>query len=193
MKALYSSLIGNNGVITVFALFFFIFGVIIFSIGLNEVKNSLLAQKWKKTQGKIMKSEIIRDFSGGGGGTHGVGVGHASVKYIVQTEYLYRISSQEYIGNRHTFTKLTFDDYETANILLSSYPVGKIVDVFYSPNDPQQSVLDTSVQKNSFYVIFVGGVFMFLAAGIYFLNRCSCLWTVPPTQNTALNTQTDQN
>jgi len=168
MRVLHSFFAERNAVLVFIALCFFIFGTVAIFLGLKEVQASLFAQKhWKKTQGKIMTSKIEHSYR------QRQITRPVSVSYVIYAKYSFIVSGQEYVGNRLTFAKnsRSYHNYVEANSMLALLSAGKTVDVYFSPKDPRQSVLDTSIQTKSYILILFGLVFMGVAISAYFFSR----------------------
>ena len=114
-----------------------------------------------------MKSKVEQGT--GGSGSTNRGRSNTSVRFKILVEYSYTVSNQEYIGNRRNFSDSTLiNGREAANKIAESLPVDGIVNVYYSPNNPEQSVLDPSFQSGSVGLCLFGLVFVFLSFSIFF-------------------------
>lgn len=159
----------QNAGLTIAASLFFIFGILVFCIAISEIQRSLFAGNWHKTQGKILKSEVVAG-TGGGGGTRGRSKPVGRYKIIV--EYSYVVSGHEYIGNRRTFSDSTLiNNIDDANMIAESFPVDSNVDVYFSPTNPDQAVLDASLQKGSTGICVFGLILVLVSIAIFIPAR----------------------
>ena len=62
--------------------------------------------------------------------------------YFGDVEYSYRVGATDYHGNRLSFNRVHLGVKDAWQRVLDSYPVGKVVAVYYDPADPELSVLE---------------------------------------------------
>ena len=166
MSRFFSFFKGRSKVFTVIVFLFFSFGLLVICLGIFEMQSSLFAKNWHKTQGKILKSKVEPAVKGG---STNRGRNNVSVRFKILVEYSYVVSNQKYIGNRRNFSdSVLINEREAANKIVESLPVDGIVDVYYSPNNPEQSVLDPSFQNGSVGLCIFGLVFVLLSFSIFF-------------------------
>jgi hypothetical protein len=162
----------------VFAFLLSLFGIALFFIGLSEGQEYFFAQNWEKTHGVITRSEIVRDVS------RGPAMGTTRVVYFIRIEYSYYVLGSKHIGNRRTFSNAAISDSALAQNVFDSLQENTKVGVFYSPNDPTKSVLDRSVQVESFYIAIIGIAIIFIAISIFcskYKRHKKALPTMPQT------------
>jgi hypothetical protein len=92
---------------------------------------------YKTTSGEVVSSTVVYK-SGLGGSWH------------FEIAYRYTVLGREFSSNKvhylNTGESLS-DDY--ARSYVKKYPVGKVVTVFYNPDQPQQAVLEPDKRSNS--------------------------------------------
>ena len=106
---------------------------------------------WRSSEGKIVSSDVITDYSGG----------YRSSNRTYKADILY-----EYQVGRTTYThdkicvggQLQVSWGNKAEDYCQKYPEGKTVQVFYNPDDPQDACLERR-EETSLFVKLVGGVF----------------------------------
>jgi hypothetical protein len=149
-----------------------------FSLGkeISPLVQSVLSRGWTKTEGKIIRTfTSTKSVPCGGRSSRGC------VEYAPNVVYLYRVGDTEYQGERINFSAVnTFDSAEASDDYLNYYQ-NKTVEVFYNPNNFQESTLSQEyVYKfNDYYAgcccgsvgIFFGTLFWFSAKDLVKLFR----------------------
>ncbi|MRR39066.1 DUF3592 domain-containing protein [bacterium] len=90
--------------------------------------------------------------------------GPDTTEFIPHVRYAYTVLGREYTSNRISFAPLTTNQ-SPAEQILSRYPAGATVMVYYNPAQPDQAVLERS--GGSLWVSLVIGILM-IVAGIYY-------------------------
>ena len=113
------------------------------------------SKKWPSVQGTVLESRVIerKNFS-----TKRAVATHSTI-YEAHILYGYKVGNRSYTSNRICFGPPD----EGAGELVKKYPVGKVVRVYYDPNDPGNSVLEPG-SKTSGNLILIGlgiGVLLF--------------------------------
>lgn len=140
----------------IIGLILFVMGSIFFIIGFRR---SRLVNRWKKTSGIIVKKEININISLSKiiSGDSFVSKGpdyHPTVQYTVD-------------GVQHEYTSNVHQQ--------PGIPIGKEVEVRFNPDNPEQAIINTFVQRGSIFTL-IGGILLsmslilfIVAATIYFV------------------------
>ena len=101
---------------------------------------SILSRSWSKTEGKITKTYTsTKSISAGSSKTS-----RSATVYVPNVNYLFQVENETFTGARINFTgeeKHFRLPEESKEYLDSFYQVNKNVEVFYNPNNPQESTL----------------------------------------------------
>jgi len=142
--------------------FFFtrIFPLIFISIGagvtffgtqsLVKAKDSL---DWPSTQGKVIKSEVKSHHSSGSGSS-------SSTTYHANILYEFSVEKTIFSG-----TRVAYGDYGSSNSshargIVSRYPKGKIVNVYYMAEKPEECLLEPGLKLQSWFLPGFGLIFL---------------------------------
>jgi len=141
--------------------FFFIcvgVGAFVIYSGIKDIIHTKVSLDWPHTSGKIVSSSV--EASQGSTGT-GRSAWHADI------EYEYTVNSQSFINYRVSFGDYGSSDKSHAQGMVSRYPVGITVAVYYQPDDPGESILEPAGTKTGIMLkLVVGSVFLFLGVFI---------------------------
>jgi hypothetical protein len=154
-----------NLLVRLFSLVFIVigFGTLIYMERMRrQQKNSL---SWRPTQGRILSSEVKKEYlrSGRGPGNSGT-MGDITV-YRPRVEYSYEYHGTSYQSKRIITVDINWPKKE-AEAVVSRYPAEASVTVWVNPENPYQAVLERGVRnyKMKFTWAFIIG-FSFLVAG----------------------------
>ncbi len=100
---------------------------------IQEIDDS---RTWPSVPGTIVASGISTstDTNRGRPGSH-------ATEYDVGLRYDYVVDGMPYTGNRIAIRGTSYSSPSSAQRELQRYPVGQTVNVYYNPQDPEQSVL----------------------------------------------------
>lgn len=131
---------------SVFTIIGIVAGLVFGKPMLDEAKAS---EHWPQTQGEIIESEL--ETSRGDNGT----------MYGAHVVYRYSLDGGEFESDRIWFG----GDYSTSNRsemfeVVKQYPVGQAVTVYYSPDQPSESVLMPGAYTSSYILFAIGMVFL---------------------------------
>jgi len=143
----------------VLAVVFTAVGVLFALLGLNMLEKAKESLDWPTTTGTVTLSEVRESTRTSGTGSNR----KKHVDHKAHVEYSYQVQRETYAGSRISFNPPN----EGAGQITSRYPVGKQIQVYYSPDEPQESVLEPGVAKTSYLFIGFGGLFALL--GLSFL------------------------
>ena len=128
-----------------FGLVFLVLGVIFLIVGLVATKRAKAAQFWPSMPGTVVRSEIVRHDDTDSDGS-------SSVSYEPVVEYDYAVMGQPFTGKRIGYGANKFN-YKKAAEIAARYPVGAQPAVYYNPDKPKDSVLETSGAGGKLFVI----------------------------------------
>ncbi len=118
------------------------------------------ARRWPSAHGRITRSES--GFQTGDSDSAPEG------KLVARIAYEFTANGRTYAGTRVDLGENTSPDYVPA--ILARYPVGKLVEVFYDPKDPQKAVLERGVPGfvASGLIAFIGILGFFAGVALIF-------------------------
>ncbi len=141
---------GNKWTAEIVCTAFVLAGAVLFIYGLVEMNRAGKSRDWPSVKGKVV---YMAPDSGSG--------------YDVM--YTYDIGGQTFKSNNLDFSHLSNRD-DTRRVV-RQYPEGKIVDVYYDPNDPEISVLEPGFRPGMYSMPGFGLCFALAAIGFLFLDR----------------------
>jgi len=132
--------------------------VILIYIG-SDILKAQKSRSWPTASGTVqdsgMESHQSRDEDGDIKTTYGATI-----------QYKYTVDGQEFVGDRRTFSNVRTSSVRNTEKILERYPLGSSVDVFYDPDDPSSSVLETGVGAATYILLLVPiGFLVFGIAG----------------------------
>ena len=133
-------------------------GIVIALFTYSAYKTSLESKDWPTVDGVIIKSEVEQQTSTSGEGANK----KTTVKSYPKIAYQYQISGQPYEGTKISFSSSSGN----ANQIVSRYPKGKTVRVFYNPAKPKQAVLVPGNSGLNYVPFIFAGVFILLGVGM---------------------------
>jgi len=150
----------NNGPFAKFfvGVIFCIVGFMFFHfVAADGMKNGKASLNWPYTQGQIVKSKVHSYIKSDSDGSRRMYEPIIQTKYIINNEIKYtskinvagRVSSSSSTGARNTVNK---------------YTVGKIVNVYYNPEDITYAILETGVPTLTYATYYGSIVFMAIGA-----------------------------
>ena len=117
-------------------------------------KESARAAAWPVTQGQVVASEVDSFITSSENGNRTV------TMYQPLVEYRYEVKGQSYRGIKLSLGAVAASSNRTAaEQQLALYPVGKLVNVHYDPENPSNATLDTRFAKGGCLLIFSAGLF----------------------------------
>jgi hypothetical protein len=121
----------------VFALLAVIGAVGLFASG-RDLLRGRASSSWPTTQGEVVYSSLEQKMSTDSDGD-------SSVTYAAKVVYNYQVGGQNLTGDRRRFSEASTSSARRAQEIANRYPVGSQVTVYYDPDNPQVSVLETGV------------------------------------------------
>ena len=137
------------------------FGVIGLYIGYHITSLGKRSLSWPKVDGLVRVSRVHEGRSGSSSG---------GTTYSFDVEYDYTVSGITYTNKTYSYRY----DYNSANSrgardLVTKYPEGATVGVFYDPSKPSNSVLLPGLSKVSYFPYGIGAGFVII--GVYLLQQ----------------------
>jgi len=150
-----------------FVIFFLITGFIVSGFGVLDIYTAMQCKKWTLVKGRIIGSTVaeMADTSK---------IGNSDI-YIPDIAYEYNYKNQTYFNQTIAFLPDSLialhNTYYAGNedeilAFIKKYPINSEVDVFVNPDDPEFSVLDTSLKMPLFITFIFGALLIYLALHI---------------------------
>lgn len=152
----------------IFPLIFLAVGFGVFWKGSSDMEMAKKSETWPTVEGKILSSEVVRKTSSSSNGG-------SSTTYHAEVDYQYTVDGKKYFSDRVSFGQYGSSDRGHASGIVNIFSEGKKVPVYYDPEDPKTSVLDTRSGFGSWIMLIVGSVFG--VAGIVMF------WKLPAAMN----------
>lgn len=130
--------------------FLLVFGLVFLFFGGYYCFKASSTSSWPFVEGKILDSYIQESKSDG------------KTKYRAKIKYSYMVDGQGFTGNRVSYGTISIKSY--VNEIVETYPVGRIVEVYYNPNDYSESVLSPGVNFIVILSPIVGMAFIILSS-----------------------------
>lgn len=120
------------------------FGVIGTVVSVRNVIKGMKAKNWPTASGTVVDSQITVSYSDDGDPLYGA-----------EVNYRFNVEGMEFNSNRRTFADSNSNDKGRAEIITSIYAPGTPVQVYYSPDNPDDSVLETGTNSNMFVALII--------------------------------------
>lgn len=140
------------------AIVFTVGGLFIVGKSVYELANSMKASGWPTADGSITHSNMKSKES------YRARFKTKSSTHDVHLRYRYEVDGKEYTGRRITFGQIDRSSLSDAKGYLAKYPVGRNVQIHYDPDNPGDSVLESSAPGMTWMGILLGGL-MFVGGG----------------------------
>lgn len=131
-------------------------GLFVIVSALRRRRQAGVSESWPGVQGKVLEAKVEKvdrtNFDG-----------PDTTDFVPHVRYAYTVMGKEYTSDRISFGVVT-SNRTPAEQIVSRYPAGTAVMVYYSPKDPSQSVLERSGGR--LWVSLAIGIVM-IVAGIY--------------------------
>lgn len=125
----------------------FIFGIILLLHFLYLHITSSKTKNWKHVKGKILISNIDNiNYTGE----------DADLSYKAKVKYQYNLNGKNYLSK-----KIFYGDYIRSNMsyrakkVIKKYGKDEIVTVYYNPDNPEESVLETGINPVIYKILYV--------------------------------------
>jgi len=140
-------------VLGLIAISFIFFGYTVLSFYDSDISKGKESVNWYETTGVITSSYLATDTD------YDSDYGD-STTYTPKIEYKYSVNGINYSGNKVSFEIVSGTDYSWAQSKVDSYYEGKVVSVYYNPNNPSESVLEKGFSEVPFFLTLMGYVFI---------------------------------
>ncbi len=134
--------------------FLILLGVLVLAVFRKSVLEDLKTLTWPHTTGHIIESRLESRQT--------PEVGEEATYYVPIIRYTYTVHGKQYIGTRLYLEKDVGGHISPIRKLLSYYPRGKTVQVFYAPDEPARSVLRPGFIRSTTAMGFFTGLFFLL-------------------------------
>ncbi|MDP3792723.1 MAG: DUF3592 domain-containing protein [bacterium] len=145
--------------------------------GIPTARNAMESKNWPSTDGRITISDVSKNYDSE----------DDSVTYGAKVTYNYTVNGMIYMGGTVAFGDYSSSDPSHAGGIVSRYPVGKSVKVYYDPSDPKTSALEPGAGWSSFVGLMAGIAFAAIGVVGFFFARKKLRsgTTLPPTPTAA--------
>ncbi|GGA24865.1 hypothetical protein GCM10010981_11690 [Dyella nitratireducens] len=114
---------------------------------------------WPTTEGEVAHSAILYQ-------TDTSATTDNATTYKADVVYRYKVHGKSYTSSKISFLDLAATTGRAASIV-SRYPDNSVVQVYYNPTDPAESVLEPGDASGIQFLYLLGSIFG--AAGLFFL------------------------
>jgi len=144
-----------------FAPVFMIVGLGIVCFGFHQLHYARASLSWETCEGTITHSEVTRHQGSGK---------NRRTTYGVSICYDYTVGDKKYTGDRYRYGDYNSSSSRASGIV-NEHPVGAVVKVYYSPDEPERSVLVPGPNWTVYLLIGMGAVFFLAGVGTVFMIR----------------------
>ncbi|MBN1546207.1 MAG: DUF3137 domain-containing protein [Syntrophaceae bacterium] len=145
------------------AVIFVAMGIMIALSAYSAYKTRVQSKTWPTVEGNIIRSEIEQYAGAGGEGTNA----ETTVQEYAKIAYQYLVDGRQYESDKISFSSSS----KNAGQLVSRYPKGKTVRVYYNPDKPKQAVLVPGSAGINYAPYFFSGMFILLGMGMGSMSR----------------------
>jgi len=131
--------------------------------GYNIIKNAKASLSWPTTEGKIIKSDVKSEWITTGTGSSR----RRQISYFADISYEYSVEGQKYISKKVSHGQYGSSNSDRAQQIADRYPEGKIIQVYYNPDQPNKAVLEVGTIWTSYGPIGIGALFILIGWGIF--------------------------
>ena len=121
--------------------------------GWTILQNARGSADWPSVEGQITRSQIEHSTDAEGGDS-----------YSPEVTFVYvAADDRSHEGRTIKFGENSYGSERKAQEILSRYPLGQTVTVFYDPENPDKAVLEPGVSGGSYIVLGIGVLFVLIA------------------------------
>ncbi len=136
-------------------------GATISVLGVRGLVLAIASKQWPSAEGTIISSSVEE--------SHGTDSNHRPTTfYHVRISYRFVVDGRNYSGNRVAFGDIGRGDPKYSRAVVSRYPRGKNVVVFYRAGDPPECLLEPGVHAQALILPGIG--FLLLGLGVVFFR-----------------------
>ncbi len=157
-----------QNIFLVFGVVFFLVGSAVSFWGFKAVAEANATEKWPQVEGKVTASETTskRTRSRSGGTSKTSRKRKNSTSYRAGISYDYAVEDEAFTSDRFSFGSYGSSNREHADSIVAEFPAGKIVPVFYDPENPESAVLKTGGTFFTYLPILIGSIFVLVGGSI---------------------------
>ena len=139
-------------------LIFAVVGFVLIYMYFKNLARVRASEGWPASQGTILESWVRESTTTDDDGS-------TSSHYYPEVRYAYQVVGVEYQGDKLTFGPKSGSAQSKAAQVVSNYPKGATVTVYYDPQKPSTSVLERNVSKS---LLLYGMIFIIIGIFFYF-------------------------
>jgi len=133
-----------------------LFGLGFLGFAVYLVYRGTITRRFQKTEGKVISSELKRNYDDDG------------VSYEPLVHYEYSVEGKAYQNS--VYSTAPIDRLKKVQRILSYYEPGKIITVFYNPGKPEDSVLQVGISTgNMIGIIVISSLLFYALVEMFFL------------------------
>jgi len=149
----------------VFPLCFVLMGIALMVMGGRNISQAQSSKKWPTAQGQVISSQVKQVYTGKGHSPdpqyrNTARDRRSDYAYHARIAYRYNTSGRTYQGSRITYGDHGARAPRHAQQQVQKYPVGRAVTVYYSPQNPQESLLEPGAKPHMWQQFWAGFLFM---------------------------------
>lgn len=150
---------------TIFPWFVVLIGALATYLGVENVLRARASTSWPSVDGTVIRAGIDRERSQATPSSTA-----QSITWRPVIVYEYVVDAVRYEGGRISFGAYATSDRGDAEAVLSRYPTGARVPVYFNPDDPGQAVIEPGTAGVPWFFVALGSVFLVagLAAAVLF-------------------------
>jgi len=150
--------------VRILPLLFILGGVITLYLGIHDIYLANTSTEWPQVEG-VIQSSVVQE------NERQVRF-HKRVTYSPQVFYQFTVAEQSRIGKKISFAKLG-QGYPYAQDVVSRYPKGKVVKVYYRADNPDLNVLEPGLKGHQLWFISLVGLILLMGgiASAVWLNK----------------------
>ncbi|MEO0413887.1 MAG: DUF3592 domain-containing protein [Verrucomicrobiota bacterium] len=149
----------------IFALIFVLVGGGLIALGIVRLKGAQESKSWPSTSGQITELSIKQGRKSG----KKENSFNSKRTYQPVVNYRYQVGDEAFTGNRVTYEPLSRSSSRVrAERVISAFTEGQTVTVFYDPDAPEKSVLQTGRTFQAYIIPVFGGVFLLVGLMMLF-------------------------
>ena len=147
-----------------------LFSTFTFYLFIVNFRNDQIKSNWPKVNAKIISSKIIKDvYVGQSGGPTSRATSKPIWKPIINYEFI--VKDKKFIGN--TYSNSSSGSVSRNNnvspeplmkLIKEKYAAGSIIDIYYSPTDPNQNFIVYEKRSHIKWILALGIVFLLAGA-----------------------------
>ncbi len=141
-----------------FPLLFTLVGGVVAYLGVGDLFAAKASQDWPTVRGVIISSSVERQDDRGSSDRD-------STTYHAQIIYEFWVDEMKFTGDRVAFGEFGSSDPAHARRIVSRYPNGESVAVYYSEADPTECLLEPGIKAQAWFLPGVG--LLFFIVGIF--------------------------